>query len=247
MHACMHILYELCIMLYTGDNVNAYLDKPPLDQPTIRHINCSIIVKGSDQRCAACTKHRNSLRAMDSRTKDSSSVASKVDPKSHVNYRYLTTTEMQIRLKLLHQNNQRMARQLMNMRKKLEDAISEKSVTLNGNLSEDLVDVMKLHSATVKSENASNSFRHIFWDQQLQAATRDPRGMRWHPLMIRWYIYLCHKSSGAYDLLRSSGIVSLPSTRTLRDYTHYISPQAGFSKEVDEQLMEAAQTEGQDE
>ena len=41
--------------------------------------------------------------------------------------------------------------------------------------------------------------------------------------------------------------MSLPSTRTLRDYTHYISPQAGFSKEVDEQLMEAAQTEGQDE
>ena len=61
--------------------------------------------------------------------------------------------------------------------------------------------------------------------------------MRWHPLMIKWYIYLSHKLSGAYNLLRRSGIVSLPSTRTLRDYTHYISPQAGFSKEVDEQLL----------
>ena len=222
------------------------MDKPPLDQPTVRHTNCSIIVEGSDRRCTACTRHRSSLRAIYSQ-KDLTPVASKVDPKSHINYRYLTTTEMQIRLKLLQQNNQRMARQLMNVRKKLEEVSSEKSVTLNGNLSEDLVNIMKLHSATVKSENASHTFRHLFWDQQLQAAKRDPRGMRWHPLMIRWCIYLCHKSSGAYDLLRSSGIVSLPSTRTLRDYTHYISPQAGFSKEVDEQLMEAAQVKAEDE
>ena len=66
--------------------MNAYLDKPPLDQPTVRHVNCSIIVERSDRQCAACRKHRNSLRAMCSRTEDSSSVASKVDPKSHVNY-----------------------------------------------------------------------------------------------------------------------------------------------------------------
>ena len=192
----------------------------------------------SSRRCIACTKHRNSLRALDSRR--DTPVTSKVDPTSHVNYRYLTSSEMQMRLKLLHQNNQRMARKLANMKKKLEENVSERSVTLNSSLSEDLVNIMKLHSATVKSENVSDSFRHVFWDQQLKAATRDPRGMRWHPLMIRWCIYLCHKSSGAYNLLRKSGI-------TLQDYTHYISPQAGFSKEVDEQLMAAAQSEGPEE
>ena len=64
--------------------------------------------------------------------------------------------------------------------------------------------------------------------------------------MTRWCIYLSHKSSRVYDLLRRSGIVSLPSTRTLRDYTHYISSQAGFSK-VDEQLLEVSQAIGQDE
>ena len=130
----------------------------------------------------------------------------------------------------MHQNNQHLERQLMNIRKKLEEAICEKFVSLNGNLSEDLVNIIKVHTDTVKSENASHSFRHIFWDQQLQAASRDPRGMRWHLLMIRRCIYLPHKSSGAYDLLRRSGIVSLPSTRTLQDYTHYISPQARFYK-----------------
>ena len=190
-------------------------------------------------------------------------MACKVDPISHIKYQYLTTTEMQILCKLLHQNNehmarqlmnvkkklenQHMARQLMNVKKKLEEVSSEKSVSLNGNLSKDLVNIMKLHSATVKSENASHIFRHLFWDQQLQTAKRNSREIRWHPLMIRWCIYLCHKSSGVYDLLGSSSIVSLPSTRTLRDYTHYISPQAGFSKEVNEKLIKSAQVIGEDE
>lgn len=34
--------------------------------------------------------------------------------------------------------------------------------------------------------------------------------------------------------------MSLPSQRTLRDYTHYITTVAGFSNEVDKELMEAA-------
>ncbi len=71
------------------------------------------------------------------------------------------------------------------MKKKLEENISDISVTLNNNLSEDLVNIIKRHSATVKSENASHSFQQVVRDQQLQAATRDPRGTRWHPLKIR--------------------------------------------------------------
>ena len=121
---------------------------------------------------------------MDSR-KDLSSAMSKVNPKSHVNYRYLTNDELQTRLKLLHQSNQQMTRQLLNMRKKLEEAILQKSVALNDNMSRDLVSIMELHNTAIKSENTTNSFRHVFWDQQLKAAARDPKGMRWHPLMIR--------------------------------------------------------------
>ena len=35
-----------------------------------------------------------------------------------------------------------------------------------------------------------------------------------------------------------SGLLKLPSQRTLRDYTHVIKPSSGFSDEVDEMLME---------
>ena len=45
-------------------------------------------------------------------------------------------------------------------------------------------------------------------------------------------------SSIAYEVLRNSGVVSLPSQRTLRDYTHFVESVPGFSAAVDQMLME---------
>ena len=64
-------------------------------------------------------------------------------------------------------------------------------------------------------------------------------GMRWHPMMVRWCLYLRHQSNKAYSTLRDSGI-ALPSERTLRDYTHFCKAQTGFSSEVDHQLILAS-------
>ena len=59
--------------------------------------------------------------------------------------------------------------------------------------------------------------------------------------MIKWCIYLRHLSSSAYDTLRNSGCLRLPSDRTLRDYTHCISSKVGFTDAVDEQLVREAE------
>ena len=40
------------------------------------------------------------------------------------------------------------------------------------------------------------------------------------------------KSRSDYEELRNSGVLILPSTRTLRDYKNVIKPKCGFSKEV---------------
>ena len=61
--------------------------------------------------------------------------------------------------------------------------------------------------------------------------------MRWHPQIIHWCLHLCLKSSGAYHKLRESGVLKLPSERTLRDYTYCIPPNTGFQGAVAEQLV----------
>ena len=45
---------------------------------------------------------------------------------------------------------------------------------------------------------------------------------------------------GAYETLRQSKCITLPSQRTLRDYTHHLKPGSGFSAGVDIQLCQAA-------
>ena len=44
-----------------------------------------------------------------------------------------------------------------------------------------------------------------------------------------------------------SGCITLPSQRTLRDYTHYIKSTVGFSDEVDLQLAGAAKLNASEE
>ena len=46
----------------------------------------------------------------------------------------------------------------------------------------------------------------------------------------------CHLSSSAYEVLRETGVVKLPSQRTLCDYTYVAKAVTGFSHEVDSQL-----------
>ena len=52
--------------------------------------------------------------------------------------------------------------------------------------------------------------------------------------MIRWALYLHCRSSGAYETLQKSGVIALPSSRTLRDYRHLSSTSSpGFSVTTD--------------
>lgn len=92
----------------------------------------------------------------------------------------------------------------------------------------------------MKEKYPEGSFLRIFWNQQKEAASRAGKGRRWHPLMIRWCIYLRHLSGKAYEVLRDSGCIQLPSQRTLRDYTNSVKAAAGFSTDVDLLLIQAA-------
>ena len=55
--------------------------------------------------------------------------------------------------------------------------------------------------------------------------------------MHRWSLYLQYLSGKGYTQLRDSGCLILPSSRTLRDYTHYNSTTIGFSTATDQDLL----------
>ena len=69
---------------------------------------------------------------------------------------------------------------------------------------------------------------------------KDRRQIRWHPSVIRLCLHLKYKSSSAYESMRNSGVLVLPSQRTLRDYTHWYKKASGFCPEVNKQLLAEA-------
>ncbi len=104
------------------------------------------------------------------------------------------------------------------------------NLKLDAQTDQDIRDIIRENSKSIAESLPSDSFKKVFWEQQTKAASQcDARQMRWHPAMIRWCLYLRHRSSGAYEMLRNSGCLHLPSQRTMRDYTHIAGSRIGFS------------------
>lgn len=161
------------------------------------------------------------------------------DPTSHTNYRYLSSPLLNERCNNLHKNYVASQRKLENMKRKIQRLSSNNGVTVGRELNDDLKEIMKQNFSNVAQQFPEKTFERVFWEQHaMTSACKDGRGFRWHPAMIKWCLYLRHLSGKAYETLKSTGVITLPSQRTLRDYTHFIPACIGFSTKVDEMLKD---------
>ncbi|KAL5471612.1 hypothetical protein EMCRGX_G029743 [Ephydatia muelleri] len=241
-YCVLYVLSSHCVHL---GNRSAVLDDSLfLDFPTIRHKQCEMLLQGDiaghPVRCSVCSSYRRSTLLPQTRCMANHAESNRV------NYRYQPVPLLATRLLKLRKEIKRKSIQLSRLKAKVSLNCEASGVMVDEQLHSDLkaicgslpdsTDVLKMYP--------KDSFFNIFWQQQMQAAAKkDARMMRWHPLMIRWCLSLRHKSSGAYEALRDSGCLKLPSQRTLRDYTHYIEAKCGFSVEVDFMLQKAAKVE----
>lgn len=76
---------------------------------------------------------------------------------------------------------------------KIEEKAEVMGVTLDSDTHADMISMMK-SSAGFFENLPEDSFRQLFWSQQLKAASKkNARCMKWHPLMIRWCLSLRHR------------------------------------------------------
>ena len=116
--------------------------------------------------------------------------------------------------------------------KLLEKKIQIEGVKLDSDIHNDLQGIIECNLASVNK----NSFADLFWKEQVKAFSRSSSGIRWHPMMIRFALHLHLRSPSAYNALRESKVIKLPSDRTLRYYGNIVHPRAGFKKEVFDEL-----------
>ena len=218
------------LLCFAGSRTIACIDP---QSAAIRHGACELLLPCDSRstRCKQCSSFRASLRVRSIRQKKRTE--QQTDPSSSVPYSVLSKEELQTRLTNLHSEFHRIQKQQDRLKQRLEAVVKMQGVAVDEQTHDDLKQIIRMEGSKLMEKTAPNSFQRVFWQQQMDAASReDARGMRWHPLMIRWCIYLRHQSQGAYE--------TLPSQRTLRNYTHHIKPTIGFSAGVVSQLYQAA-------
>ena len=140
------------------------------------------------------------------------------------------------RLKLALQQQRLKCTQLEGELTKMRQAIQKSGVVLQSEFSQDVRYLMS------GNKEKLTPFMKLFWQQQQEAFTKSPNAIRYHPMIIRFCLSLAAKSASAYEELRNSKVLTLPSRRTLRDYRNVIAPSIGFNPALVQELCQTTKS-----
>ncbi len=152
-----------------------------------------------------------------------------------MNFRYLNTPEKAKRFANCSTEAKVAKKKVKRLEQKLKELMENNGVPLDDTLYQDFDTILSDSTNDVRNHFPPGTFQRFFEDQQVEALKlRNPRQVQWDPMIIKWCLSIKLRSSSTYKALRSSNI---PSDRTLRDYTHFIKAQTGFSYEKKQSLI----------
>ena len=92
-------------------------------------------------------------------------------------------------------------------------------------------DISSFIDNTMDNNHKIKPFMRLFWEQQKSTFSKKSVG-KYHPMIIRFCLSLATKTGSAYDKLRNSNVLVLPSRKTSRDYRNAIKPPVGCNPKV---------------
>ena len=197
-----------------------------------RSRNCIVLIEGGTISCQECiSDDKKSTYKINLKRKNLSEPASKYAPVTKTNPNRLRLT--------IQEERQTIQKQLLKCGQLEEELqmmckeLNKNTLAIGNSLSDDLISILLNVDQTEVTP-----FMNLFWQQQKQLFTRSPKGCRYHHMIIRFCLSLASKSKSAYEELRNSNILRLPSTRILVDYKNLIKPGTGFRKEIIDNLCD---------
>lgn len=202
------------------------IDENPYDETryteTYRSTNCEMLINQRKWKCTKCSRMYLPLKRR-------SIFLSQQEPHANTNNKVLSEEQKLHKLENLQKELTNTKKQNMYLREKMQELIEREGILLEENVSKDLTDILNDADLT--------EAQSIFLQQQVKASQqKNSSGMRWHPTMIRLALSIHLTSPAALDLLRESGMVCLPCSRTLFDYSHVKPVKDGIDEVVLESL-----------
>ena len=209
----------------------------------VRSVNCDSLLLHA-KRCLPCSRLQKQLRQRKNRQLKRTATS------SHLPNQFLPSpftlsklTHLARMAKLLKRKNKSLHIRLERCKRMCKKLVETQGQKLTESDSKNILQLATECKETALKQFPPGSFQQIFWDQQLQYnQLKSKSTMRWHPTMIRWCLYLKSKSAKAYEGVRS--FLSLPCSRTLYDYSHYMEHKLGVNPKVTEQLIHSASKMG---
>ena len=211
---------------------------------TIRSDSCSLLTLGL--RCSECISTRRVLNSKKNRLKKQpASSANKDILSSSKPHSAMSRAELEDKLKLMKAKNKNLELQNKRLRIRLELA-QEKYKAATEEEAGELNDLVTETTSEIETLFPDpDSFQRIFWAEQVKYnQLKEKSAMRWHPLIVKWALYIRSKSSKGYEAMRESGFINLPSERTLYNYSHCIASELGFQPEALDLLVEECKHRG---
>ena len=78
------------------------------------------------------------------------------------------TTQLKSRLRTTQKRN-------VYLQQKIKEAIDKKSIEVDKELNNGLVNIMKEHSNQINQQYEENSFHHLFWNEQIKNMAKFPK------------------------------------------------------------------------
>lgn len=212
-----------------GDTDGGFTDRNPFLEAryveTFRSTSCDMLVSVRKWRCDKCRRLLQPLKRQVLLSQKEN--LHKFTPNLH-----LTEEQKLKKLKSQRQGLDAAKRTIRALHAKIETMVKNESVEVDHDLDADLTEMFQ--SCTISPA------QEVFLQQQIKASQQNMKksSMRWHPTMIRLALAIHLTSPAAYNLVRDTGMIKLPSSRTLFDYSHVKPVEEGIDRTVLESVAE---------
>ncbi|XP_070183181.1 uncharacterized protein [Littorina saxatilis] len=169
---------------------------------TIRSTKCHLLIR-SGGRCQFCSLYSKTPWKAGYRNKAKMEAPQGNNlMSSKIPHARMSRDDLCLKVTQLREANRSLSGELERLRRDVFKEIKDKGQTLSEVDDFDLVNMLKSSKSDVESAYLDeNSLPRIFWEQQLRHANN--KTARWHPMVIRWCLYMRSKSAKAYDAMRA--------------------------------------------